>query len=407
MQTLEPDEILGDPAIFFGRYFNREPFLRRSALRADPAQILSIADLDTVINSEAIRLPYLDVAKDGKQVPTAAYTEPVVVQGTYVTDRVVPARIASLFRSGATLTFNSLNHHRANLRVLAASMTAVFAAQSEVIGFLTPATRRGLAPHYDPVDVFVVQLAGSKSWKVWPVPPRRRGDDLGNLNEAELGEPAIAATLEPGDVLYVPYNCAHVATAGDRVSLHLSITVQPRRWAGLLEEVVAHLVRDDPRFWGNPWLRDETTPARLREMLDFLTDRLSTVDTEAEVARLIAEGIERAKGTDAFAALADAAAADAIQPDSMLARDGRVRVDVIGYEGDRVRAAIDGAIYALPNTVVEALSAHPDGATCRAGTLLPNSSSDVSTRTARTLARIGVLRPVSRAPVAALPVAET
>src|SRR6266536_1278798 len=270
MQTLEPDEILGDPAIFFGRYFNREPFLRRSALRADPAQILSFADLDTVINSEAIRLPYLDVAKDGKQVPTAAYTEPVVVQGTYVTDRVVPARIASLFRSGATLTFNSLNHHRANLRALAASMTAVFAAQSEVIG--------------------------------------------------------------------------------------------------------------------------------------FLTDRLSTVDGEAEVTRLIAEGIERAKGTDAFAALADAAAADAIQPDSMLARDGRVRVDVIGYEGDRVRAAIDGAIYALPNTVVEALSAHPDGATCRAGTLLPNSSSDVSTRTARTLARIGVLRPVSRAPVAALPV---
>ncbi|TMM37865.1 MAG: hypothetical protein E6F99_11035 [Actinobacteria bacterium] len=396
MRTLETDEILGDPAVFFGRYFNREPFLRRSALRADPAQILSVADLDAVLNCEAIRPPYLDVAKDGRQVPPAAYTEPVVVQGTYVTDRVVPDRIAGLFRGGATLTFNSLNHHRANLRALAASMTELFAAQAEVIGFLTPATRRGLAPHYDPVDVFVVQLAGTKTWKVWPVPETRRGDDRGNLNEAALGEPAITATLEPGDVLYMPYNCAHVATAGDRVSLHISVTVQPRRWSGLLEEVVARLIRDDPRYRGNPWLRDGTTPAELREVLTALGRQLSTVDTEAEVARLVADGIGRAQGVDAFGALADAAAVDAIEPDSVLVRNGEVRVDVVGRADGKARAAIDGALYTLPDAVIEALSALPDGGTCRAGTFLPGSSRDLSTRTARTLARIGVVRPVSR-----------
>src|SRR5689334_4066737 len=165
-----------------------------------------------VLGAEAIRPPYLDVARQGRQVPPAAYTEPVVVQGQYVTDRVLPDRVAGLFRAGATLTFNALHHHRANLRALAAEMTGLFAAQAEVIAFLTPAGRRGLAPHYDPVDVFVVQLAGRKSWRVWPVPAHRRGDDAGNLDEAALGAPAVAATLAPGDVLYMPYNCAHVAT---------------------------------------------------------------------------------------------------------------------------------------------------------------------------------------------------
>jgi JmjC domain len=388
----EVEEILGDQEVFFGRYFNREPMLRRSALRGDPADILSIADLDAVVAAEAIRPPYLDVAKDGRQVPPAAYTEPVVVQGMYLTDRVVPARIASLFRTGATLTFNSLNHHRPNLRRLAATLTGVFAAQAEVIAFLTPANRRGLAPHYDPVDVFVIQLAGTKSWRVWPVPPQRRGDDAGNLDEAALGDPAVEATLAPGDVLYVPYNCAHVATAKGQVSLHLSLTVQPRRWSSLLQEVVTNLVAEDPRFRDNPRLRDEAAPQQLRTMLAMLAAELSSVDPVREVPRLIEAGINRAEGVDTFHALADAAAVDAIEPSTMLMRDAKVSVEVVGRDGDTVRTSVNGAVYTLPQSVISALEALATGASCTAATLLPEATADLSTRTARTLARIGVLR---------------
>jgi ribosomal protein L16 Arg81 hydroxylase len=388
------EEILGDRDVFFRRYFNREPLLRRSALRGDPGSILTIADLDAVVSAEAIRPPYLDVAKDGKQVPSAAYTEPIVVQGIYLTDRVLPARVASLFRSGATLTFNALNHHRPNLRHLATRLTEAFGSPAEVIAFLTPAARRGLAPHYDPVDVFVVQLAGTKSWRVWPVPPQRRGDDAGNLDEAALGEPAIAATLAPGDVLYIPYNCAHVATAGDRVSLHLSLTVQPRRWASLVQEVVARVVGADPRYWANPSLRDEAAPAQLRAVLDDLVADLAAVNTTAEVGRLIEAGIERADGVGSCTGLSDAAAADAIEASTTLARETSCPVEVMGQEGDAVRARVNGAVYTLPQTVIAALDQLTGDATCTAATLLPGSSPERSTRTARALARIGVLRAV-------------
>ncbi|HEV8558143.1 MAG TPA: cupin domain-containing protein, partial [Actinophytocola sp.] len=87
-----------------------------------------------------------------------------------------------------------------NLRALAGALGTRFASQCDVIAFLTPAGRRGLAPHHDPVDVFVIQLEGTKSWRVWPAPEHRRGDDAGNLNESALGEPAVETTLEPGDV---------------------------------------------------------------------------------------------------------------------------------------------------------------------------------------------------------------
>jgi ribosomal protein L16 Arg81 hydroxylase len=385
------DELIGDEETFFAQYFNRSPMLRRRALRRDPREILSVADLDEVLSSEAIRPPYLDIAKDGKQVPRSSYTEPIVVQGEYVTDRVVPARVAAIFRTGATLTWNSVNHHRPNLRALAGVLATMFASQTDVIAFLTPAGRRGLAPHSDPVDVFVIQLEGTKSWRVWPVPGQRRGDDVGNLNEAELGAPAVEATLRPGDVLYVPYGCAHVATAQDSMSLHLSVTVAPRRWTGLLQQIVARAVTDDPAFWGNPRLRGDDMASELSTMLAKLGQRLQSIDISAEVERLIADG-SRAEGVEITHHLSDAAGADTIGPESLLARTESIPVQIIEQLGDKTKARINGAVYTLPTRVVETLNALPDGQTLPAASLLAGAPADVSTRTARTLVRIGALR---------------
>jgi hypothetical protein len=385
-------ELIGDEDMFFGQYFNSRPMLRRAAVR-DPREILSVVDLDEVLSSEAIRPPYVDIARNGKTVPRSAYTDSVVVQQEYITDRVVPARVAALFRAGATLVWNSLNHHRPNLRALASMMSSLFASQCNVIAFLTPAGHRGLAPHYDPVDVFVIQLEGTKSWRVWPVPAQRRGDGADNLDEAELGTPAVETTLEPGDVLYIPYNCAHVARAEDTVSLHLSMSVAPRRWTSLLHDVVAHVVKEDPVFWGNPWLRGADLAAKLPAMLTLLGQRLRDIDPAATIERLIADGTGP-DGTEVSHHLRDAAAADTIRPDHELVRAQSVTVEVIERGTDKVRANIGGAIYSLPTGVVDALDTLADGRTLTAGSLLAGASTDLSTRTARTLVRIGVLRSV-------------
>lgn len=384
-------ELIGDEDDFFGSYFNQRPLLRRAALLRDPRQILSVADLDEVLNSEAIRPPYLDIAKDGRQVPRSTYTKPLIVQGEYITDRVVPEHVIAHFRAGATLTWNGLNHHRPGLRHLAAALNTTFVARSEVIAFLTPAGRRGLAPHYDPVDVFAIQLQGTKTWQVWPVPTQRRGDDAGNLNEAELGTPAIQATLQPGDVLYMPYNCAHVATAGDQVALHLSVTVEPRRWSKLLQQVVERVVTEDPQFWGNPWLRGQDTPAELSAMLTRLSQQLHNLDTTAELQRLMTDGIQ-SDGAQTGHQLRDITAADTIDADSLLVRAESVAVQVLERADGKVRANIDGAVYTLPTRVIDALDTLVDGQPRPARSLLTGASSDLSTRTARTLARIGVLR---------------
>lgn len=82
-------KLIGDRDGFFGRYFNVRPMGRREAFDSDPRDILSVADLDEVLYSEAILPSYLDIARDGKTIPRSAYTDPVVVQREYFTDRVV------------------------------------------------------------------------------------------------------------------------------------------------------------------------------------------------------------------------------------------------------------------------------------------------------------------------------
>ena len=65
----------------------------------------------------------------------------------------------------------------------------------------------GLAPHFDDVEIFVVQTQGSKRWRVYcPTPEALPGSLLahcrlankpsGDLAEEEIGEPSMEVTLE-------------------------------------------------------------------------------------------------------------------------------------------------------------------------------------------------------------------
>ncbi|WP_431936080.1 JmjC domain-containing protein [Micromonospora sp. RP3T] len=270
-------ELAGDETQFFAHHFNQAPLLRREALSEDPRSILSIADLDGLLHLEALRPPYLGVTVDGQATPLAAYTAPVRVQGAMVTDVVVPERVYELFRTGATVTWSSAEQLSPSLRALTAVLAERFSARSSVTAFLTPAGRQGFSPHHDPIDVFVIQVEGTKHWKLWETLAPRK-ETFGHYRIDELGEPAFEAVLEPGDVLYMPYNTPHVAVAEDRVSLHLSVSVQPRLWRDVLAASVRRLL--DSGEYGDAARPDEAALARFAARLDQL-------DAAAELRRLI------------------------------------------------------------------------------------------------------------------------
>jgi bifunctional lysine-specific demethylase and histidyl-hydroxylase NO66 len=98
---------------------------------------------------------------------------------------------------------------------------------------------QGFAPHFDDVDVYILQVEGAKRWRVYaPLPghalPRYSSRDF---EDAEIGEPLLDTVLRPGDLLYLPRGTIHQAAAlEDDHSLHLTVSSEQRRsWADFLE----------------------------------------------------------------------------------------------------------------------------------------------------------------------------
>ncbi|MFI9630470.1 cupin domain-containing protein [Streptomyces sp. NPDC052042] len=385
------EDLVGDAGVFFSEHFNKKPLLRRGALEGSTRSLVSVRQLDDIVAMEAVSPSYLRVAKDGRGVPGKAYTRTVADRGAALTEAVVPEQVYELFRSGGTITWNALNHFLPSARHLVDVFARTFACPSEVVAFLTPAGKDGYAPHHDPVDVYVIQIEGTKDWRIWEPPAGRRADRASHRPE-DLGTPVIETTLRPGDVLYLPYGTPHAAAAKAEVSLHLSVTVEPRRWRDLVSETVEHLVQE-PEFDGFPHLGGGAdahgTAAALGGILRQLADRLERADPAAETERLLAAGRHRA-GAGRSREFERLASADVLAPDTPLRRSA-VPVEIGPSDGTKSGLLVNGHRLAVPDAVADALRGLENGGVVPAARFFPGVPEARSLHAAQGLTRLGVL----------------
>ena len=74
---------------------------------------------------------------------------------------------------------------------------------------------QGFAPHFDDVEVFILQIEGKKRWRLYE--PRNKQEELPrfsspNFDQSEIGEPCLDVVLEAGDLLYLPRGTIHQVT---------------------------------------------------------------------------------------------------------------------------------------------------------------------------------------------------
>ncbi|XP_023365464.1 ribosomal oxygenase 2 isoform X1 [Otolemur garnettii] len=153
--------------------------------------------------------------------------------------------------------------------------------------YLTPAGSQGLPPHYDDVEVFILQLEGEKHWRLYhPTVPLAR--EYSVEPEDRIGRPTYEFTLKPGDLLYFPRGTIHQADTppGLAHSTHVTIsTYQNNSWGDFLLDTISGLVFDTAKEdvalrAGIPrqlLLQVETTAVARRQLSGFLrtlADRL-------------------------------------------------------------------------------------------------------------------------------------
>ncbi|KAL4853814.1 Ribosomal oxygenase 2 [Chlorella vulgaris] len=166
------------------------------------------------------------------------------------------ASIEKLYmQEGCTMQFHQPQHYSDELWRLLAALERQLGCLVGCNAYITPQGTQGLAPHYDDVEIFVVQTEGSKRWRLYrPTPSSAAATPAGaqlahcqlanrvsgDLREADIGVPVMEVVLKVGDVLYLPRGTIHQAVAHEESSSHLTISTF-QRWtaADLLQYTVS------------------------------------------------------------------------------------------------------------------------------------------------------------------------
>lgn len=180
-------------------------------------------------------------------------------------DRDAPLRarvVECAMEDGCTLAMKELEYRHPAIARFAAQLSWEVQGSVTVMGFLTPPSCEGYQLHYDPFEFFVVQVSGSKSWDCSQPIVELPDEDLGQPALITDETPEVAATLQPGDVLYMPRGWRHATRAEAQYSLHFSVIVKP---SSLEEELAARLRQQTVnhrklRVRSLPWCRANVPP---------------------------------------------------------------------------------------------------------------------------------------------------
>lgn len=268
---------VGDVEDFRAARWGRRPYLRRNPGGASFDDLLSLDAVDHLVATTSLRLPAFRLVRDGKPLAPAAYTKRTRLGGRSIDDVADVAQVHRHFAEGATVVLQGLHRYWLPLTRFCADLQAVVGHPVQANAYVTPARAQGLGRHADAHDVFLLQVLGTKHWRVHePGAP-------------EDAEPAFDTEFAPGDTLYMPRGSHHSAHATTSASVHVTVGVLNVTWDRVLSDLVARANEELGAAETLPlgFGRDPGFPAAVASRLAELAAWLAKADPDdaAEAAR--------------------------------------------------------------------------------------------------------------------------
>jgi bifunctional lysine-specific demethylase and histidyl-hydroxylase NO66 len=240
--TLDPI----DRQEFLEDHHDRRPLIvaRGEAGRFDA--VLADADVERLVCETAIRLPAFRLVKDGAQLSPAGYTRDIPWRPGSFSQTALVDRVAEEHAAGATIVLQALHLHWHPAAVFCRGLEVALGWPVQANAYCTPASAQGFAVHHDTHDVFVLQVAGHKRWRIYePLVELPLKDQRWRADGAPaVGAPVHDITLRAGDTLYVPRGWPHEATAADADSLHITVGLHPPTRIDALRAALAQCAED-------------------------------------------------------------------------------------------------------------------------------------------------------------------
>jgi hypothetical protein len=270
--------------------------------------------------------------KEGGQIGLAEYTTDLPWRPHAFTDSADPDRVAAAFATGATIVLQGLHLNWTPLAKFCRALEADLGHPVQANSYYTPRGSQGFAVHHDTHDVFVLQVAGEKHWRIYepllelPLKKQRYSKALG-----EPGPPVQELTLQAGDTLYLPRGWPHDALTSETDSLHVTVGVNVHTWVDAVRAALDEC-EDDVEF-------RRSVPADGELQADLL-GRLASRLEPSDVARRARAKLVASRRPILDGQLEEVRTLDTLTIDTPLERRATVIADLDGttlsFEGKRV-----------------------------------------------------------------------
>jgi hypothetical protein len=182
--------------------------------------------VERILSGQRFDFPRLRLVRRGKIIPSMEYMAlRRDRRGNPYTCHVSRSVVREM-RQGAMLHITAVNDAWEPLARFSAALELDLTARVQVNLHAALARSRGFATHWDGHDVFVIQVAGKKVWRLFgftDVAPLAVSPDHKRNPPQHVSSEIV---LEAGDMLYVPRGYWHAAEALDDISLHLTFAAQ-------------------------------------------------------------------------------------------------------------------------------------------------------------------------------------
>lgn len=295
---MAPQDLAGlltpvDPDSFLRTCWGQN-FLHVPGTEGKFSDLLPWSALNQILEQHRLDTPRVRLTLEGQAVTANSFL-------SYQTNRRRPsqqisrvrgAELTRQLRDGATLVLDAVDELHSPVTELAESLERLFHVRIQVNAYAGWRTSHGFDLHWDDHDVFILQVAGRKHWKVYGMTrkyPMAR--DVEPTTEKPT-TPLWEGMLNGGDLLYIPRGWWHVATPLDEPTLHLTVGVNNPTGADLLSWFVDRLRASDDVRRDLPLFEDPSQQSallqRLRDLVvkewkpDLLQQYVADIDAKTQ-----------------------------------------------------------------------------------------------------------------------------
>ena len=227
---------------FFKTYHEKEALLSKHNDANRFHGLLSIDRIDEIIASTELPPSSLDMVRKEPPIERSYYT--------FQNGNIDRGAVIRHYQEGATIILPQLHLADEILAKFCRSLENVFSSHVQTNIYLTPGSSQGFNTHFDDHDVFVIQLSGTKKWRLYqkPIDNPYRGESF-NTKDYKAGELQKEFELKEGECVYIPRGLMHDAiSVGEKASLHITVGLIVKKWADLMLEALSEVAIRNPKF---------------------------------------------------------------------------------------------------------------------------------------------------------------